>query len=53
MDEFKKAKTDYITAWDLYTTCSGYRNKTRRKMVKIGNRLARTRLKNELKKELV
>jgi hypothetical protein len=53
MDNFKKAKTDYITAWDLYSNCSGsYKNTNRKKMQQIGNRLARRRLKEELRKEL-
>ena len=51
MDLYKRANVDYLTGWDLNAWCVRYRNKTRRKMMKIANRLARRRLKNELIKD--
>ena len=51
MDLHKRANVDYLTAWDLNVWCVSYRNKTRRKMMKVANRLARRRLKNELIKD--
>ena len=51
MDLHKWANVDYLTAWDLDSQCVRYRHKTRRKMMKIANRLARRRLKYELMKD--
>ena len=53
MDEFRKANSDYITAFDLDCKYVSYRHETRREYMKIANRLARRRLKRELSNTLL
>ena len=50
MDDFKRAKSDYITVWDLDCRYVSYKPKTRRQMAKIANRRAKRRLKRDIEK---
>ena len=50
MDDFKKAKSDYITSNDLYCRYVSYKPKARRRALQIANKLARRRLKQDLDK---
>ena len=50
MDDFRRAKSDIITALDLDVSCIVYRRETRRQFMKIANRRARRRLKRELQR---
>ena len=51
MDLFRRAKSDIITAYDLDCCYVGYRHTTRRAFMKMANKTARKRLKEELKNE--
>ncbi len=51
MDDFRKANVDFLTAYDLNAWCVGYNHKTRRELMQMANRIARKRLRAELRKE--
>ena len=47
MDEFKRYNVDFLTAYDLNAWCVGYNPKTRRELMKMANKRARRRLREQ------
>lgn len=52
MDKFRQANNDIATAYDLYDTFVCYGSTTKAKDKKMLRGLSRTRLKEELKKDI-